>query len=368
MAKMAILKPIMWNPDGYKGPAGYPSTSGYSREHGFGHEEWNNDDGWRWNGWRVFHTEGNEILQQAARTGDLGMVMIAACEGKTYAVGIATNVFLNAPKEVELIVKAVRKDEQVAKVWQLETVRRSFASREAFTAHWRSTLASVQWRCLPEHYYWFRKEIPLVPERVTGKQKFAMRHSKYTKTSPDVLFDIVDGHLPRGCFAIRDWLSSGEFSRKTGQETEGQKAGAEKRYRYRRRGGNAPTDRRFEYWVKGDRAIEPLHDRLQKLWVKYLKDKGFVPEENKEYVDVQYVSSGTRTLCEVKPTDNLPTRYAIRLAVGQLLEYRYRNQVPDAALQIVIGGKPGRDEIGFVKSLNMKLAYFDKSRGEFVNV
>lgn len=71
MARIAVLKPIMWNDQGHTRPAGCPSTSGYSHDKGYGHEEWNNNPDWLWQGWRVFHTEGNETLRQFGCRGDL---------------------------------------------------------------------------------------------------------------------------------------------------------------------------------------------------------------------------------------------------------------------------------------------------------
>jgi len=69
--------------------------------------------------------------------------------------------------------------------------------------------------------------------------------------------------------------------------------------------------------------------------------------------------------CEIKTTQNLDSKYAIRIAVGQLLEYQYFNQ-KNANLEIVIGSKSRDSEIDFVKSLNMRLTYLDELTNEFI--
>lgn len=369
MAKMAVLKPIMWNDSGYMRPAGCPSTSGYSHDHGYGHEEWNNNPNWVWQGWKVFHTEANSRLSEAAHHGDLGMVMIASHKGTPYALGVAVNVYANKPQMIKRIVDVVGKDEDMEAVWQLPTVQKGFSGRQAaFLKHWRKALPWIQWKCLPDHYYWFPKPIRLDPKRVTGKKRLAMHHGRFTETTPAVLLDIVNAHLPKNRKAIREWLSSGDFTAQSAKSKTASQVSGSRILKRIRRGSNAPSDHRFEYWVKGNRSVEPLHHRLQELFVDHLKDKGISPQVNVDYVDVQYTVSGVTTLCEIKPTDNVETRYAVRAAVGQLLEYRYSRNAPTAALEIVIGRKPQANEVGFVKSLGMGLTYYNTAEEEFVSL
>jgi hypothetical protein len=132
-------------------------------------------------------------------------------------------------------------------------------------------------------------------------------------------------------------------------------------------GANAPTTKYFSYWVEGQRSVEPLHAKLQALFVDYLSKKGINFKENKDYIDVQYPQGNEIYFCEIKPTQNLDSKYAIRIAIGQLLEYQYLNN-KNAKLEIVIGSKPSDIEVKFVKSLNMKLTYFDELTNEFTTV
>lgn len=223
----------------------------YSHDHGYGHEEWNGNPQWTWRGFRVFHTEGTGKLLDAAQTGDLGMVMIASRGGAAYAMGIATNVYANADDEMELIADAVGVANEADHVWALPTVQGSFSSKAAFLAHWTPQCRWIRWKCPPDQYYWFSSPILLDPKRITGKQRLAMHHGRFTLTTPEVLLDITDAHLPNTWQAIRDWLSFGDFMQPMISAGASQISGAHRRSQIQRH-RNAPTDRRFQYWVEGN--------------------------------------------------------------------------------------------------------------------
>lgn len=361
--KFAVLKPVMWNDQGYRHPAGFPSTSGYSHDHGYGHEEWNGNPQWVWRGFRVFHTEGTGRLLEAGQRGELGMVMIASHDATAYAVGIATSVTANTDDEMKLIAKAVGVAREADYVWGLPSVQAAFPAKATFLSHWKKQYRWIRWRCPPEQYHWFSNPIPLDPQRITGKQKLSMHHGRFTQLAPEILLDIVDRHLPTASTAIRDWLCFGDFDIPDRPASAAQAVGGRKRKRVRRT-RNAPTDRRFQYWVEGNRRVEPLHHRLQARFVEHLEAAGITVQENDRYIDVQYTQSGKTTFTEIKPTDNVETRYAIRAAIGQLLEYRFAHD-PKAQLEIVIGKKPKADEVRFVKSLGIGLTYYDENSGGF---
>ncbi len=365
--KLAILKPIMWNDNGYIRPAGYPSTSGYSHDNGYGHEEWNGNPDWTWNVFRVFHTETQPKLDAASLTGDLGMVMIAAHEKKAFALGVATNVYANTESDMAIIAEDLGIFGQAERVWNLQTVKNAFnQDRAAFDAHWEEKYKWIRWRCPQDQYYWFPQPILLAPNRISGKTRLAMHHSRYTLTTPEVLLDIIDEHLPNDRMAIRDWLSFGDFSQPEDYKSTSQTEGTKKRLRIQKR-RNAPTDRRFQYWVEGNRSVEPLHYFLQARFVAHLKAKGIDPKENDAFIDVKYTVDQRTTFCEIKPTDNVETRYAIRAAIGQLLEYRFKHK-GNEALEIVLGKKPTTGEIAFVTSLGMSLSYWDEHHDTFQTV
>jgi len=132
--------------------------------------------------------------------------------------------------------------------------------------------------------------------------------------------------------------------------------------RYSRSNGTATKP--FRYWVMGDRSVNPQHFVLQENYVTYLRENGFTPIQNRNFVDVQYVSEGTTIFVEIKPTDNVASKYAIRAALGQLLEYRFHLN-RDAKLEVVLGSKPTAEEIQFVMSLGISITYFVEAENTF---
>src|SRR4051794_19318014 len=108
MGKMVVLKPIVWNGNGYLGPTGETTSSGYAGEHGYGHEEWNGRSDWVWKSWKVFHTQGKGQMFTYAEEGDLGIIMTAMKDGLFYAVGAACAVYKNDDKDRAAIAKDLK--------------------------------------------------------------------------------------------------------------------------------------------------------------------------------------------------------------------------------------------------------------------
>lgn len=137
--------------------------------------------------------------------------------------------------------------------------------------------------------------------------------------------------------------------------------------RGRRGGGNRPTDKTYSYRIVGKVLVEPKHSQLQERYIAYLREHGFEPRENENYVDVIYERDGQDIFVEIKPTDNLQSKYAIRFAVGQLLEYRFKHNL-NALLEIVLSVRPSDPlEADFVRHLGLKLTYFDSNLDTFVS-
>ncbi|MFA6618276.1 MAG: hypothetical protein WCT23_04330 [Candidatus Neomarinimicrobiota bacterium] len=364
--KLCILKPIMWNDKEYKEPAGYKSTGGYSLENGYGHEEWNNNDKWIWRNFRIFHTESQPALEEYANNGNLGIVMIASHEGNQYALGIATNVFINDPEEREIISRELNIYKNYHQLWQQETVRKSFHNElDKFLEHWKKDYSWIQWKCPKDNYFWFNEPIKITTSDFSGKGRLISMHSRYQKVLPEQILNSLSKYLkkkPR----ILEWLTSGEFNTESNTGQTPAKTNSVLRKLYLSNKANAPATREFSYWVTGQRTVEPLHAKLQAQFTESLFQRRLRYKENKNYVDVQYNDGDNTVFCEIKPTKNLDTKYAIRIAIGQLLEYRFLNK-ENAKLEIVIGSKPRKEEIEFVKSLDIKLTYFDELYEEFIS-
>ena len=70
-------------------------------------------------------------------------------------------------------------------------------------------------------------------------------------------------------------------------------------------------------------------------------------------MDVRLDYGGSKIcLLEVKPCGQSTVQFAVREAIGQLLEYRHRH-APKAKLAVVLGIQPGSETLSLLKSLTI---------------
>lgn len=365
--KLCVLKPIMWNTNNYVTPSGFKSASGYSQQHGYGHEEWNNNPEWIWKNHRIFHTETKEKLLEYSNNGNLGILMIASKDGNQYAMGLATNVYHNSKAEMKTIAEDIGLYEKYKTIWEIEIVKhRHDNDFEKFISHWKENHTWIGWKCPVENYIWFDNPILLDPKKITKKSKLIGMHGSYQSVLPQNILELVgkeiDNHKE-----IKDWLLEGNFEDYWVKERERIVSNSNLRKSYGYSGGNKPTTVSFSYTIEGCREIDPLHHILQSQYVKHLTSNGIKTVENENYVDIKYSLNGMSYFCEIKPTKNVPTKYAIRAAIGQLLEYQF-NYDQSAKLEIVLSSKPKNKEIEFVASLSFGLKYYDEDRETFISL
>lgn len=90
------------------------------------------------------------------------------------------------------------------------------------------------------------------------------------------------------------------------------------------RAGAATSDPYRRYLAKYEITVHPRHDELQKRFKIYLADQ----QKEIDFPtcfrdDLRYIVKGSPgVMVEVKPTDAANLRYAVRTAIGQLLDYR----------------------------------------------
>ena len=343
MNKMVVLKPVVWNGAGYIGPTGDNTSSGYAGEHGYGHEEWNGRSDWVWKGWKVFHTQGKGQMFDYAEDGDLGIVMTTMRDGRFYAVGVGCAVYANSDKDRTAIAKDLRLRDNGIELWKLPKVRDLKRDKAAFDAHWEDAYASVQWRCPQSHFAWFNPPIPISPNDIIPavpprppRQAIIMMHSSYQAVRPDQALAIIGNKLPSS-HPVLAWLSTGDFDEVS---TPGVGDAPPPRSKAGRSSGT-PTDPYTRYLQENEFQVTPKHHNLQSAFDAYLrvsKAKRIVP--NMERVDVRYDDAQKGpVLAEIKPSDPQTVRFAIRAAIGQLLDYR-QNDAGNPELLIVVGCKP----------------------------
>ncbi|HEX8466804.1 MAG TPA: hypothetical protein VF620_03245 [Allosphingosinicella sp.] len=91
--------------------------------------------------------------------------------------------------------------------------------------------------------------------------------------------------------------------------------------------------------------VTPKHHRLQEAFAEHLKrQRATAIKPNIERVDIRFAMAGRgQVLAEVKPTEPTTVRFAIRSAIGQLLDYRQKCG-EEVTLLIVISNKPDDED------------------------
>lgn len=343
MGKMVVLKPVVWNDNGYTGPAGIPATRGFSRTHGYGHEEWSGRSDWIWQGWRIFHTEAKGRMHDYASTGQLAIIPTTTHGGEFFALGVGCNVYENNDADNAEIVDALGLAAYARDMWRIEAIRNRKANRAALETHWRSNMGA-NWRCPQTHFVWFGKPVRIIPNDLIPatppRQAIAKMHGSYQAVRPDQALAIVRGVLAPDHPVIA-WLSTDDFDpvrNATVRKAPPPKGGG-------RRSASTAADPMIRYMQEYELVVTPRHHILQNDFEVYLKAAGARSvRANIDRVDLRFNDPGHGLIfAEIKPTDAATVRFAIRLAMGQLLDYSQR-ATGDPGLLIVIDDQPSDED------------------------
>lgn len=105
------------------------------------------------------------------------------------------------------------------------------------------------------------------------------------------------------------------------------------------------------------KIIERRHDALSNAFKRWIKKKlGSRAIQERRCVDVQFAIGAHQVLAELKVCAGLSTRFAIREALGQLLEYNYYpTRSPYDVWLIVIDKIPSAKDFHYIDMLRSKL-------------
>ncbi|KVK59354.1 hypothetical protein L905_07630 [Agrobacterium sp. TS43] len=109
------------------------------------------------------------------------------------------------------------------------------------------------------------------------------------------------------------------------------------RSRVTHRAGRAATEGYTRYVKRHEEQVSPRHNKLEKLFKDYLRrtirDVQFLPtfSDDMRFTD----GKGQDVMVEVKPTEASTIRFAIRTAMGQLLDYRQHQRWEGRQLIVV---------------------------------
>jgi hypothetical protein len=178
-------------------------------------------------------------------------------------------------------------------------------------------------------------------------------HGSYQAVRPDQALSIVIGALP-SLHPIIDWLSTDDFdevSARSVRDAPPPRGGS-------RRSAATASDLYSRYLQENEFQITPKHHHLQSAFEDFLGASGatgILP--NLERVDLRYEDAEIGpVLVEVKPSDPATVRFAIRTAIGQLLDYRQK-QAGDPKLLIVVGCKPSSQDLALANENGFGLAW-----------
>ncbi len=362
--KVVVLKPMAWNRTGYIRPEGIEkSGKDFVAMHGFGGEEWNGDETRIWNGMRVFYTNATDLLRKYGKYGELGIIMTAYDRGTAYALGVATSVQPNSKKEIAQIAEALKVGDEARRIWQLPSVKKRNPNWKAFERKWnREWRFNVPWRCPSSEYFWFEHPIRLDPSKLFpptaegGKSPAIIKmYGTFQAIRPDQALAIVRNALPLGSPIVK-WLSQGKFdSSAVSQKTKRSPKPSSST-------GRSPASAAEAYtrYIKDNECrIPPKHTELQNRFRKFIKSQGAKSiTEYIQCVDIQFrMKELGLVLGETKPCTEKDVRFAIRTAMGQLLDYRQRHPRAPVKLLVIVEATPSPEDIELALSNGFGLAY-----------
>ncbi|TXR50447.1 hypothetical protein [Phyllobacterium endophyticum] len=361
------VKPVLWSQNGYTGPCGPKVIGGFVAKHGYGGEEWNNVPTRIWKGRRIFHTETSEKINQYARYGNLALIMIAMHNDVQHIVGVACGVTYNEDWESTGIAQELELATVAKDVWAIESVRRRHTSYNNFLSLWGTGRHTIRWQC-PDHlYHWFAEPfaLPKYPLR-PDKMVLAKMHGGYQAVRPEDGLKLLGEALPSN-HPIREWLIDQDFDDAFLSSVDRKHKPAltpkERRYNY---SSAAAIDPYLRYIQERILTINPAHGQLEQRFHCHLNDIGATSiKKNHHGIDALFTHP-QKGLClaELKPTLEHETRFAIRLALGQVLEYRNFIE-PLAQPLIVTSSRPRDEEIDFLRNLGIACGWAIDTRFEF---
>ena len=123
----------------------------------------------------------------------------------------------------------------------------------------------------------------------------------------------------------------------------------------------AAADPYLRYVQAYETRVTPRHSELQERFESFLSCNGATElRPNLASVDLRYSDSARgQVLAEIKPCETESARYAIRTAMGQLLDYRQRTN-GDVSLLIVVEARPSEEDLALATSNGFGIAFQSK--------
>jgi hypothetical protein len=158
-----------------------------------------------------------------------------------------------------------------------------------------------------------------------------------------------------GVKALMDGNSFSPLSIPTGSGASGGKG----------RTGAAASKAYRRYVREFEGRVHPRHDKLEKRFKAFLRQRHRQIDFPRPFRDdLRYAIPGEpEVMVEVKPTDVTTVRFAIRTAIGQLLDYKQHQQWSGLQLVVVETEVRNADDLRLAFDNGFGVAWPDKSKG-----
>lgn len=193
-----IIKPVVWNDNGYISPSGVTFSSGFAKENGYGHEEWNNSPKLEFNDGgektRAFHTE--PVGRAAETNGENYLFLIASHRGQQCLVSVAgrATALFEDNDERERIAELLNVRSLGKDAWAVPNVQEAFGKQlRRFESHWGKVWDWVPtWKCPANFYLALKAPVPLDARVLTGKLRLTNRYNTHQDIDCRTALAILD--------------------------------------------------------------------------------------------------------------------------------------------------------------------------------
>lgn len=325
-----LLQRICWNSNSWRNPTGerYKQEQSYVGRHGFGHEEWNFNttdviDGHVYGYSYYTPPEGSTRFNSDH---DIYFLSINPLNKERFLVGVYRSAHFLTKRE-QLALREKLKNKGLIQQRTYELLALGLPSiknkREAQKLLIRDFAQNIKVR--PEEVEIFLPPRVLIPSDI--EKRNPKRLNRYTK--PVFLYKAPQG-------VVKELVQSTENITKDEELI---------------------TDAYPRYTPAQRRIIQRSHNLLSNRFRKWLRKVGASEiTVEKESVDVSCGYENRKYLFELKTCYRSTTRYVLREALGQLLEYAlYPDRSRPDCLAIVIDAPPSKEDIQWFEIINKEL-------------
>ncbi len=210
-----VLKPILWNTEGYLRPSGVRANSGYPHEHGYGHEEWNNSPRMAYErsglAYRAFHTERIGGVPPP-QDDPIVIFLYASHHGVQQLVGAAAEArcLIDREDERTALIGELGIRNFWREAWRLPGVQSAYTGEKAFLQEWKANCSWIpNWTCLASMFFQPDEPVTLDPVNIRGTSKLLTMFGQHTSIDAAASVRVLTSVPYR--LRTQEWQNVAEF-------------------------------------------------------------------------------------------------------------------------------------------------------------